>query len=69
MAIAAVQILFLIVLFIIPMFLKVFIYIVHIIGKRLHRLPRKSDAYGQEEVERMFCAVGLDVALRRDIIL
>ncbi len=53
MAIAAVQILFLIFLFIIPMLLEVSIYIVHKISKRLHRLPRKSDAYGQGDRKRM----------------
>ena len=51
------------------MFLKVFIYIVHIIGKRLHRLPRKSDAYGQGEVERMFCAVCFNLCPRWNVVM
>ena len=38
-------------------------------GEKTARLPRKSDAQRQREGERMLCAVGLDVAIRRDIVL
>ncbi len=33
------------------------------------RLPRQSDAQGQGERERMLCAVSLDAAARRDVVL
>ena len=37
--------------------------------KKTARLPRKSNAQRQREAERMLRAVGLDVAIRRDIVL
>ncbi len=37
--------------------------------KKTARLPRKSDAQGQREVERMVCAVCLDWGARRDVVL
>ena len=36
---------------------------------RLFLLPRKSDAQWQRECERMLRTIGLNVAMRRDIVL
>ena len=33
------------------------------------KLPCDADSYWQEECEWVFCAVGLDVAVRRDVVL
>ena len=33
------------------------------------KLPCDADSYWQGECEWVFCAVGLDVAVRRDVVL